>query len=305
MKKIQIIYILSCGHSGSTLLNLILGSSPNSYSLGEFMFLKNRLQQTNYIGKKIDGEKLFCTCGKELHECRFWSPITKSINLSKLYSPTPKKVDYIHLFLYLYFGFYKSIYKEKNNDSLLFKKTLEEAQKIKSKKVSFLIDSSKSLKRVLHLQSNSQFDVKVLHLTRDGRGVMNSYKKLNFSLISSYGYWIINNILIRRYVKSLRKKHPHNVLSISYDLFTQHPKKYLERINSQFGTQVDLKHYLTQTNKETFHNFGGNGLRNKKITEIRYDQSWKKKFSWPLRQFSTILCFIPNTLWVKKDDIKK
>ena len=62
------IYICSAGHSGSTLLDLLLGSHSNVTSLGEI----------NQLSKNLSLNTL-CTCGEEIRSCDFWKDIANQL----------------------------------------------------------------------------------------------------------------------------------------------------------------------------------------------------------------------------------
>jgi hypothetical protein len=61
----QIIYIMGSGHSGSTLLDIILGNHPDVVSVGELTYLVRDAW--------IDNKR--CACGTTGNECPFWSAV--------------------------------------------------------------------------------------------------------------------------------------------------------------------------------------------------------------------------------------
>ena len=63
----QLVYIASAAHSGSTVLNAILGTAPNVVSLGEVSSTFNRL---------ADGAApRDCSCGSAVANCPVWGPV--------------------------------------------------------------------------------------------------------------------------------------------------------------------------------------------------------------------------------------
>ena len=71
--KKNYLYIICNGHSGSTLLEMILGSHSQVFSIGEIKHFSDY-----YKSEKI------CCCGSIINECEFWSEICKkmgSINI--------------------------------------------------------------------------------------------------------------------------------------------------------------------------------------------------------------------------------
>ena len=129
MDKNKIIYIAGLGHSGSTLLDMLLGSHSNIVGLGEITpFLKRK-------DREID-DKSTCSCGKLGSECDFWSNIDKIIK---------NEVNTTNSYLKLSDFFFK---KYGNNK--------------------ILVDSSKNSYSYLQ-EINKKYDLKILFLTRDFR----------------------------------------------------------------------------------------------------------------------------------------
>ena len=59
---LKVIYVMGVGHSGSTLLDICLGSHAESVSVGELFYLPSK----GWFGKQT------CACGKRGNECAFW-----------------------------------------------------------------------------------------------------------------------------------------------------------------------------------------------------------------------------------------
>ena len=57
----------SYGHSGTTILDILLGSSEDAFSCGELTFI-------NRAGLADE----FCSCNNRIGQCGFWSPVMKS-----------------------------------------------------------------------------------------------------------------------------------------------------------------------------------------------------------------------------------
>src|SRR5512139_964925 len=58
------VYICSAGHSGSTLLDMLLGTHSQCESMGELSLLPMDIAMGNR-----------CGCGAHFNECQLWSPI--------------------------------------------------------------------------------------------------------------------------------------------------------------------------------------------------------------------------------------
>ncbi|MBD3282891.1 hypothetical protein GF396_01220 [Candidatus Pacearchaeota archaeon] len=61
MEKINFIYVIGAGHSGSTLLGFLLGTAPEVFNGGEFDSVFFKLPINN-----------ICTCGEKIDECKIW-----------------------------------------------------------------------------------------------------------------------------------------------------------------------------------------------------------------------------------------
>jgi hypothetical protein len=70
----RVIFVASCQHSGSTLLDLMLGTHPQLVGLGEVYSL---------IDPKYDlfckPELRRCSCGSSLAECAFWGRVCSEL----------------------------------------------------------------------------------------------------------------------------------------------------------------------------------------------------------------------------------
>jgi hypothetical protein len=64
----ELVYILAPSYSGSTLLTLLLGKHPAIATVGE---LKHR------VGKVVGAYR--CSCGAEIHQCDFWRQVEREV----------------------------------------------------------------------------------------------------------------------------------------------------------------------------------------------------------------------------------
>ena len=64
--KIRVAYIIGHGHSGSTLLDLMLGTHSTFVSTGE----------VKHLGAAVHGTKHdLCICGQTISDCPFWQRV--------------------------------------------------------------------------------------------------------------------------------------------------------------------------------------------------------------------------------------
>ncbi len=164
----EIIYIAGAGHSGSTLIDIVLGNREGSFSLGELYYLPDK----GIIGRQ------YCSCGEVVPECHFWKGVIADwesgrkltleayISAQRAYHRTANlPITAFRLFLpdrrfsdYL------------QDTRLLFESIARHSG------ASILIDSSKNPNRILILRKLG-FPLKIIHLSRRFSGVLHSNKK--------------------------------------------------------------------------------------------------------------------------------
>lgn len=283
---IKLIYIVGYGHSGSTLLNLILGSSKKVYSLGEMASLKYCLEKT-FVKRFFENRKLLCTCGNDFFSCEFWRDLKNNINSKALYHPGINK---FLLFLSIILKVKKDFEEEK-----LFEILLKKAKKFKTEEVEYLLDSSKDPFRLLYLKMIKNIDLTVLYVIRDGRGVINSCEKTGVSTIRTFIFWVLTNLIIRIMAYTFPKE---KFYPISYDLFVNNLNEYIKIMNKRMKLNIDVENLIKNINNQKYHNFHGNIMGWKAIDSIHYDQSWIKRMSIRKQKLLSLLTLLPNIKWV-------
>jgi len=171
MKK-KVVFILSAGHSGSSLLSLILGSHPRCFSVGEFKGLPNRYQKQIYID---------CVNKNSI----FWENTFGQEGLRQL----AMGLAGVRLRPYLPLKLEKTIrYLINHKDPV----TSPYSYIFSKMDVDVIVDSSKAAtwfkKRLESPEfANGLIEPLVIHLVRDGRAVTNSY-------LRKYPHWDIEEL---------------------------------------------------------------------------------------------------------------
>lgn len=164
--SIKVIYIAGNGYSGSTLLDIILGSTKECFSTGELTFIKRDTIREEY-----------CSCKKKISKCEIWSNIfdlweTESEISYQRYQHLSNRYQRNKTTIRTYINFVRPSYEFKQ----LCMSTLKLFQAIQTVTgYSVLIDSSKSPQRIAIL--SKIVDLQVIHLCRDFKGVLNSSKR--------------------------------------------------------------------------------------------------------------------------------
>ncbi|MAN28517.1 MULTISPECIES: sulfotransferase [Mesonia] len=259
-KKINIIYLLGPGRSGTTLLATVLDNFSNICTLGEMHQFLEHLQ-----------DEKECSCGKKLERCPYWSDIIsnlveKDFELDYYRNLSENLEEHHHIPLLLITN------KENKSYSILQKKIFNNIKSFSKEK--WKVDSSKYIARYLRLKQQKEFNVKGIYLTRDVRGVINSFhKKVQTPKkpLSAILYYLVINFF-SEVVYRLDK----NVIKVKYEDFTQNPEKILQRIFNHLGEQKSVK--LPESHAIP-HIIGGNRMKRNKMIKISEDNAWKKNIS--------------------------
>lgn len=163
--SIKVIYIAGNGHSGSTLLDMILGSNEGCFSVGEITFITR---------STIMGE--YCSCKRTISECEVWTEVLEKWG-------DKREISYQRYHeLHWQFERNKKTFQTLLNyiwPSSVFEQyclaTLQLFQAIQEVTgCSVIIDSSKSPQRIAVL--SKIVDLEVIHICRNFTGVLNSSK---------------------------------------------------------------------------------------------------------------------------------
>lgn len=256
--------LVGAGHSGSTLLDLIMDSHSKIVGVGELSHYR-RAYETN----------VSCSCKKIVKNCEFWKKVFDKIDASKLPLIYQKKLDFLlNKNKYFYFDDYEKEISIKNYVSTtekIYRKILQESGK------SIIFDSSKSYYRAeAIIKSNSNLDITLIHLVRDGRGVAYSNIKLGRNGFSFMKKWMMTNLKIE--LIKLRNKNIKNIF-ILYEDFIKDPEKVLTNILEQVGTTFEPS--MLKFRDSEHHQPGGNlNLRVETNSDkIRLDNKWINSMS--------------------------
>ncbi len=288
------VFICSLGHSGSTLLDLLLGSHSKIFSLGEICFLPKNIALR---------EK--CTCGEVVTTCAFWQNVFRRINEEKNidilnypyslnlgYALAGNVVDKGHQTLSYRllakiwsFAQYQYLSKNKVFPPLNF--FLKESKEYFNNthliydlvrgltNDSIIVDSSKSIIRAANLYMSNPDDLRILLLVRDIRGVTWSYVKNNYSFKKVASLWIRN---YERIIDILSKNvKPEHVHLVRYESLCAEPDVALENVCNFLGQNYEMG--MVDFHKTKHHSVNGNDMRFSKEGKIRHDIGWQNGLS--------------------------
>ena len=204
------IYLLTCEHSGSTLLAFILASHPQIASVGE-------------LAGNIPADRSYkCSCGVSMQECLFWRRVIAKMSergfpvevgqfdLNILPNTQTLLMDFfLHYFPHIKIekvkllflkSFFPSIWE---NISYKIQKNMAFAEVICDiKNASIFFDSSKDIYRLRFLKELTDYPIKVIHLVRNGKAVVKSLmKREKYSPDKAVKTWVWMNKMIERIKK--------------------------------------------------------------------------------------------------------
>lgn len=257
----RIVYIAGLGHSGSTILDLVLGCNEKVVGLGEVSsVIKSNGSELQSHTKYND---IFCSCGKIINECEFWGKAKEK--LIECSCPTS------------YYDRYKIIMKffeEKYGADMI------------------LLDSSKNPNNFL-IELDKVADLKIIFLVRDIRSWCYSRNsRLGSNYIKLALQWFKQNIKILNFIKKNNFKYK----IFGYEEIAIYPSIMLKNICDFIN--IDFDNAMLVPGNSHSHVFYGNvakGDKNKR-KGIIYDARWMTSLA--LVFYTTL--FFPLMVFNKK-----
>jgi hypothetical protein len=282
------IFICSAGRSGSTLLDILIGHHSKVTSLGEIAHFPKNLSLNT-----------ICGCGKPVLECEFWNSVIHELNYAGFDKNDPYSFQ---------IGFHRasrvidkkrqtSFYKIRRKFNVLFqyfligiggKKLILPVYKrmisnmgslfeaaMKCDNSNHIVDSSKDVLRAVIFYLFHHKETKIILLTRDGRGVLNSNLKHSDksikSILSWNRYYKKALFLINRFVANT------DLITVKYEDLSRSFNETYSRIFSE----LELTKPAIDPNsiKPNHHILNGNDLRLKDSFSLRHDSDWENSLS--------------------------
>lgn len=248
----RIVYVASVTHSGSTLVDLVLGAHSQLESLGELKVLsraRNDKRERVLAGR--------CTCGADSKEtCTFWRGVDARLRqevgcgLHDVDLDAPDEPTF------------------RSHNRALF------AAASAVSGAAWIVDSSKSPRRLRRLLATG-FDVRPIHLTRSPYGVTYSHIKKGRSTTQG----ALRYTKTRLQLEWLLRGVPHATLR--YESFVRQPEAEMGRIMAWLGLGFEPRQLDWTAGPH--HNICGNRMRFATTPEIRLDEAWRNALS-PLQK---------------------
>ena len=305
---VTIMHITGVGRSGSTILDIVLGTHPQIQSVGEI----GNLVRTGWINRESLGgiahRKLrfpLCTCGRRLDVatadtdvefCPFWSSVRREWVVRA-------GQDDIESYPRLQDSFERNrrwlrLLRETHKPSPQFQsyarltRTFFESIRAVSGKP-IIVDSTKAPVRAFTFAMVPGIDLRLVHLVRDGRGVMSSRRKTfqkdlqagiewdhkGNPIWKSGARWVGLNLLAEWICA---QPGPGRTMRLRYEDFVADPRKTLDGIGALLGLDLTEVANAASTGKtmEVGHNIGGNRVRKLESVKLRPDTGeWRDMLS--------------------------
>ncbi|MBI5469886.1 sulfotransferase [Candidatus Kaiserbacteria bacterium] len=259
------VFILSCGHSGSTLLDILLDSHSSVVGVGEMHGAKPNRP---------------CTCGRRAGDCEVWRDAlgAEPWQRREIYRP---KLSYL-----LGRGpYFYSIGKKPVDDAEFTGATMRAyAQLLKRFNASIIVDSSKEVERAELIARDPNVEVIIIHLVRDGRGTTWSYIRKYKKLIPYLFMWFLSNVKIEIFKRRFKRR----ILFLRYEDLADNPEATLRKLCEKIG--IPFEPAMLEFDKKEHHQIEGNRMRFVPGHAIHRDDKWRHDMPLWLRALFT-LCF--------------
>lgn len=242
MSRWNLIYITSNSHSGSTLLDMLIGSNSRCITLGEIHKLTSNLHGV-------------CACGAaNYQECAFWCDVD-----ARLQSSGGPGLAQLHL---------DSVQEDEfqSMNRALFH-VLQGKTNAK-----WFVDSSKKLSRLKNLISDPSFYVFPVHIVRRPEGVVCS------NMRKGRGFYNELKLYYSQLWQRYQYLHRHPYLLVSYESLCSRPDIVLSEIMKRLG--IAFEPAQLDWSRHDHHNVNGNRrTRTSRQSSIRLDERWRRELS--------------------------
>jgi hypothetical protein len=280
-KPLTVVYIAGSGRSGSTLLDLLLGSLPGACSLGEFARVWSRASEPDQ----------YCGCGRLFAECPFWTDVAQdafggfeAVDPARLHRFERRMSVGKYLPGLRFPRFLPSSVRDQFRRDAELRGALYRGAAARSG-ARVLVDSSKHLHYLLATRQVPGVDLKVVYLVRDPRGVVNSWTRPKPEVVDGKVVHTMSTRSLRYSAQNWARQRVRDrillagtggLLRIRYEDLCRDPAATVQRI-MKFAGHPEMAGAFDPTNivPANHHTAGGNPMRTgtEPIT-IRLDDGW-------------------------------
>jgi len=275
----DLVYILSPSYSGSTLLTFLLGTHPHIATIGEL--------KATAMG---DVDKYVCSCGALIRQCPFWRRVTAELSRHGVQFDVSD------------FGTHFAAHAHWLADRLLrarvrgpafelartvgiqlqprcrstVRRVLEKNQALievitKIQRGRLFLDASKDPVRLKHLLESRYWNIKVIHLIRDGRGTSYSYMRHHKApMAKAARAWHLHQTECDRMIGRLPQN---SSIKVHYEHLCVDRKRELARIFRCL--RVDPSEWVRDFRSNEHHILGNNPMRLAPTAAVVLDERWR------------------------------
>ncbi len=278
----RLVYITSPSYSGSTLLTLLMGAHPDIGTIGEF--------KMRAMG---DVEKYECSCGELIRRCAFWQQVQAGMGeRGEPFDIARPEVDFGMpdkgfsdrvmragvrgpLFEFAREAYFRGRPAcQERIDHVLRRNEILVDVLAEIFGCDVIVDGSKDPIRLAYLRQSDAFDLRVIHLVRDGRGVSNSFRRHENLSIDEGGAEFVRG---HRQADRVAAQLPRNrMMTLIYEDLCVAPAERMKDVYEFVGVDPDR---APTDFSEYRHHLLGNSMRLLKLSEIRVDSKWKRELS--------------------------
>jgi hypothetical protein len=330
---VKVLKITGLGRSGSTILDVVLGNHPQIESVGEV----DKLIRNGWISHEslrgIPQNRLrrpICTCGRRLdvlyvdtpdEACPFWSRVRDEW-VERTDGDSIESYPKLQNDFELKRRWPRLLYERRRPSApfrsyaRLTRAFFESIRAVSGKPV--IVESAKSPVRALALGMVPGIDLYVVHLVRDGRGVVTSHRKSFMKDLQAGIMWdhkahpmwkmVVQTTkrrrvlypvsVVRWVVQNLASEWvcgqlgPKRTMRLRYEDFVADPRAALQRIGSLI--ELDLTEVADAASSgkpmQAGHNIGGNRTTKSGTITLRADsEEWKSALSPTEQRLSWVL----------------
>jgi hypothetical protein len=248
MSRLRIIYIVGSGHCGSTLLNLVLNGHSAIAGLSELQMLHDPAEANRpYSAEHVE----------------FWQQIDRRLSQQGL------SLKNLRLaaapFRQMRRWKTENFQRWAEHNMALYRAIAAQSE------VEILVDASKSPNRLALLLEIPEIELYVVHLVRDGRAVINSYRRKNWSRWGTYRKWLAVCLACR----ILNRHAARGWINMKYEDLAANPKLEATRVCKLLG--LEFQPSMLDFRQHRHFGIGGNRMRFDGQSDIRLDEKWRRE----------------------------
>lgn len=289
------VYIAARGHSGSTMLELLLNRYPMIAAVGEVDQLPLQIIRDGIDTKWVG----LCSCGERPFDCEIWRAVFDdvAVNMGIDLSENPfgfpvsdvglaQEHGWTRPISYMKYVMHRMVRRASHRVGIQLPGIFPYQSWVRNREVvyralaqkhgvSAIVDASKDALQMSDLVRYSELPTKVLFLTRDVRGnAWSAIRRKEASAADEARNWISVNGLILSRLEGLPKS---SWMHVKYEDLCSDTDETMGRICDFLG--IACQPVLPGQEQARRHTIAGNQVRFSGLESIRHDLAWKEHLS--------------------------